>query len=343
MHPKAWWKISVTAVVLCCLITAGLAGCSRPAAPPTPISPSAQQATSQDGWPKTLVNEVGPDITLQRPAERIICLQPNISEMMAAVGAVETVVGVDKYTDYPPEMTEKPRVGDILKPDYEKIVSLSPDLVVTSRGTPMPVIEKLRGLGVEVLGLDPLSIDEVFDAMKLLGRATGHDDTAQTAVQKLQKRREAIRERVEHAPGDKHRPRVVFILSFEPLFVAGAGSFVAELINEAGARHVIEITDPAGQQQPWPQVSKETIIAAAPDVLICGLSHGGESMGTEQVMQQLKSDRAWSEIPAVRNGRVYTINDDLVSRPGPRLIRALEIMARDIHPEISTPVEGGEQ
>ncbi|MFP3904200.1 MAG: ABC transporter substrate-binding protein [Armatimonadota bacterium] len=334
---------SVTVIVLCCFVAAALTGCSRPAPQPVHPSPSTPEAASQDGWPRTLANESGPDIALRKPAERVICLQPNISEMMAAVGAAEAVVGVDKYTDYPAEMTEKPRVGDILKPDYEKIVSLNPDLVVTSRGTPMPVIEKLRGLGVQVVGLDPLSIDEVFDAMKLLGRATGHEDDAEKAVQELQKRREAIRQRVKNAVVDKDRPRVVFILSFEPLFVAGASSFVAELINEAGGRHVIEVTDPAGEQQPWPQVSKETIIAAAPDVLICGLSHGGASMGTEQVMQRLRSDRAWSEIPAVRNGRVYTINDDIVSRPGPRLIRALEIMARDIHPEISVSGEGGEQ
>ncbi len=329
--------------MLCCFVAAALTGCSRPAPQPVPPPPPALEAASEDGWPRTLANESGPDITLQKPAERVICLQPNISEMMAAVGAAENVVGVDKYTDYPSEMTEKPRVGDILKPDYEKIVSLSPGLVVTSRGTPMPVIEKLRGLGLQVLGLDPLSIDEVFDAMKLLGRATGHEDDAEKAVRELQKRREAIRQRVKNAVADKDRPRVVFILSFEPLFVAGASSFVAELIQQAGARHVIEITDPTGEQQPWPQVSKETIIAAAPDLLICGLSHGGETMGTEQVMQQLESDRAWSEIPAVRNRRVHTINDDLVSRPGPRLIKALEIMAHDIHLEINAPDEGGEQ
>lgn len=333
----------ILVAVAICVIVAGYAGCVQQK-PPTPTTPEPPAGTpSPTGWPKTFPNEAGPDVTLRDPAERVVCLQPNISEIMAAIGAVDAVIGVDRYTDYPPAMTEKPTVGDILKPDYEKIVSFRPDVIVTSRGTPMEVIDRLQDLGQTVLGIDPTSIDEVFEAMEMLGQMTGRAAGARKAVEDLRARRNRVQKAVQRALETSGRPSVVFILSFEPLFVAGKSSFVAQLIEQAGGEHVINVTDPSGQQRPWPQVSKETIISAAPDVLICGLAHGGERMGPEGVYRRLESDAAWAQLPAVENERVYTINDDIVSRPGPRLIQALEIIAEGLHPGIDlSSSDGGE-
>ncbi len=329
MGNKYNWQMTIlgiTALLGLVLMSGCRAGDEEKEAPPPPPKQAA-------GWPKTFASGYGPDVVLKAPARHVVSLQPNIAEMLAAIGAGESVLAVDEYTDYPEAMAAKPKIGSILTPDYELVVSLKPDLIITSRGTPTEVLEKLRDLGLQVLGVDPQSVDEVLKTMKLFGEITGRTTEASQAVAGLTQRRDAIRELVANAMATDGRPRTVFVLSEEPLFVAGETSFVAELIKEAGGEPVIAV-ELGGEQQPWPQISKETLIATQPEVLVYPSLHGGEygADNASTKLAQLRKDAAWSEMPAVQNGRVYVIDDDIVTIPGPRLISALEQMAEILHP-----------
>lgn len=284
-------------------------------------------------WPRTFPNAYGPDIVLERPASNIISLQPNVAEMLVAIGGDSHLLAVDKYTDYPPQAAMKPKIGDILSPDYEMIVSLQPDLAITSRGTPEDVLKKLRDLDLQVLGVDPQSLDEVFSCMRMFGRIIGNDQMAAQVTAQLQRRREAVRQRVRQAVARSGRPSTMFVLSTEPLFVAGTGSFIASVIEEAGGQHAYRALG-GRVNQPWPQVSKETILAAAPEVLIISTMDAGVNQieSAQDRLAQLRKDAAWAQVPAVGSGRVYVIDDDLITIPGPRLVEGLERMAALLHP-----------
>lgn len=327
-----------------------LGGCQPETGRSSPPLPSQSPAPTSDdeAWPQTFPNTHGPDIELAGPALNIVTMQPNIAEMLCAIGATSHVAAVDRYTDYPPEMLRKPKIGDILTPDYEKIVSMQPDLIITSRGTAAEVLQKLRDLGMQVLGVDPQSLGDVFSCMKMLGRLTGNAQVAADIVAQLQRRRQAAVAKAQAAVDKQGRPRTVFVLQLDPLFVAGKSSFIASLIEDAGGKQVIAATV-AGADQPWPQVSQETVLAASPEVLIFPSAQVGEERADspERLLAQLRQQAAWAQLPAVSNGRVYVIDDDLITIPGPRLLRALEQMVDLLHPpssatEQTSPGNGAE-
>ncbi len=338
---QANWSRRLRAALMALVAVAlTLGGCQPEAAAPPQqnLPPRPNGAIPGAGsWPRTFPNAHGPDVELSKPAMRIVALQPNIAEMLCEIGGLSHIAAVDKYTDYPPEMARIPKVGDILTPDYERIVSLRPELVITSRGTPADVLQKLRDLGLQVLGVDPQGLDDVFSCMKMFGRIIGNEQVAADITAQLQRRRIAIAERARAAAGVHGRPKTVFVLSLDPIFVAGKSSFIADLIEEAGGEPAISVRAAAGEQ-PWPQISRETLLSAAPEVLIFPSGHGHETGAPngEKLPTQLRKDAAWAQVPAVKQGRVYVVDDDLITIPGPRLVQALEQVAELLHPTSAT-------
>jgi len=301
----------------------------------TPLDRVGESLPEPETWPRTFPSAQGPDIVLQRPPRSIVTLQPNIAEMLASIGAAGHVTGVDRYTDYPPDMARKPRIGDILSPDYEQILSINPDLIITSRGTSTEVLAKLRGFGFQVLGIDPQSLSDIFSCMKMFGRIVGTEEQVDEIVGKMQRRATQIADSAGAAAKIAGRPRTVFVLSMDPLFVAGEGSFIAQLIRDAGGLHVISVQTPAGEPSPWPQVSRETLVTAAPQVLIFASQQAGQSDADrgEALLARLRDDPAWAQLPAVADGRVYIIEDDLITIPGPRLLLGFDRLIRCIQPD----------
>lgn len=296
---------------------------------------TGQNLTKSETWPRTFPSDKGPGIVLQRPPLSIVTLQPNIAEMLASIGAASHISGVDRYTDYPPNMAGKPKIGDILNPDYEQILTINPDLIITSRGTSQEVLEKLRGFGFQVLGVDPQSLEDVFSCMKTFGRIIGTEDHVDEIVGKMQHRAEQIAASARDAAEKNGWPRTVFVLSMDPLFVAGERSFIAHLIADAGGLHVISAWAPTGEQSPWPQVSRETIVAAAPEVLVFASQHAGrpDAESAEMLLARLRDDPAWAQLPAVTDARVYVIEDDLITIPGPRLLLGFDRLIRCLQPD----------
>lgn len=268
----------------------------------------------------TVVDQTGHAVTLPAAPRRIVSLVPGVTEILFAIGAQDALVGVTDFCDYPPEARRKARVGDMLAPNLETLVSLRPDLVVATRsGNREETFDQLKRLGLPVYLVDePPGIADVLRLVGGLGQLTGRSEAAAAVAAGLERRITAVRERVAGRP----HPRVLYVLWPEPLIVPGRGSLVSELIASAGGESVT-----ADQGQGYPRMSLEAAVGRAPEVIILARHGAGTGPAAREQWQRLES------LPAIRNGRLYAADGDLLHRYGPRVVDGLELLARLIHPE----------
>lgn len=268
----------------------------------------------------TVVDQTGHAVTLPATPRRIVSLVPSVTETLFAIGAQDAVVGVTDFCDYPPEARRKARVGDMLAPNLETLVSLKPDLVVATRsGNREETFDQLKRLGLPVYLVDePPSLAGVLRLVGGLGQLTGRRDAAAAVAAGLEGRIASVRERVAGRP----HPRVLYVLWPEPLIVPGRGSLVSELIASAGGESVT-----ADQAQGYPRMSLEAAVGRAPEVIILARHGAGTGPAAREQWQRLES------LPAIRSGRLYAADGDLLHRYGPRVVDGLELLVRLIHPE----------
>lgn len=250
---------------------------------------------------------------------RIISLAPSVTEILFALGAGNDVVGVSTYCDYPPEVTAIRRVGTFLTPNVEEIVALQPDVII---GVPTPgnegPVRSLRSLGLNVVIVGGDSMRQMRESIKVIARVIGRPAAGRDLLGRLDTRLAAIRERVREVPPR----RVLMVVGERPLVAVGPGTFPDELLRMAGGINVA-----GGTGLTWPHVSIEAVIAWAPEVII------DTSMGTEENARRLDFWKRFPSLPAVRDRRVYGFRSYQLLRPGPRIVDALDILARTIHPE----------
>ena len=277
---------------------------------------SASSCSSKEDPPasaRTVTDELGRSLRVPARPQRIVSLAPSITEMLFALKAGDRVAGVTSYCDYPPEAREKTTVGDTLKPSVERIVALKADLVIISTASQVEAsFQKLEELGIPVYVTNPRSIDGVIASIDKLGELVDDREAAHQLSAELRRRITAVENKVANAS----RPSVLVILGTEPLITAGAGSFISDLISRAGARSIS-----AEEEADYPQYSIETAIARQPDIIL--LQAGGNDL-TPQLRRT----------PASRSNRVYHIDDDLLLRPGPRIVEGLEQLAEKFHPDL---------
>jgi len=257
-------------------------------------------------------------VPLAKHVDRVITLAPNLTEIVFAVGGGDRLVGNTTYCDYPAEAKTIAKVGDSLQPSLERIIALRPQVVLISTASQLEVFtQQLHDQNISVFVTDPHDIEGVFRSIEQVGQILGQTERASQLVKQLRERTTAV----ERAVQNTKALRVFYQASDEPLYTAGREAFVTDLIRRAGAVSVT--ADVSGA---WPKYSKESALAANPEAII--LPTGG-SMGAANA----SVTEALRKSPAVREGRVYKINDDYLARPGPRLIDGLEAMARALHPE----------
>lgn len=271
----------------------------------------------------SVVDQTGHTLALPAPPRRIVSLVPSVTEVLYAIGAQDTLVGVTDFCDYPPEARRKPHVGDMLSPNLETLVTLKPDLVVATRsGNTEETFDQLKRIGIPVYLVDPATVSDVLQLVSDLGELTGHRDGAAAVDKDIKRRIGAVRDRV----AGRTLPRVLYVLWPEPLIVPGKGALISELIAIAGGASVT-----ADQGPGYPRMSLEAAVGRAPEVIILA-SHGSKGGPTvRQQWERLKS------MPAIKSGRLYTADGDLMHRYGPRFLVGLESLARLIHPEAFTP------
>jgi iron complex transport system substrate-binding protein len=271
---------------------------------------------------RELVDQIGRKIEVAEPLTRVVSLIPSLTESSFEVGGGEFLVGATRFATFPEAAARLPRVGSYIALDIEKIVKLQPQLCLAARdGNPKASVEKLEALGIPVYVFDPKSLEDVIDAVARLGEIYGTEIQADVLVAGYRQRLNRIKRRLE---GVENRPRVFFQIDAQPVFSAGADTFLHQLLVRAGAVNL------AADRSGYPRYSWEELLRLEPEVVIMASMGGGF---TEQEL--LARWQAWPQIPAVRNKRLYVVDADLFDRPSPRLIDALEILVGLLHPEHS--------
>jgi iron complex transport system substrate-binding protein len=257
-------------------------------------------------------------ITLPAPPRRIVSLVPGVTEMLFAIGADDRLVGRTDFCDYPAAARAKPSVGGMVAPSLELLVALKPDLVVvTSSGNSDDTRVQLERLRLPVYLIDPHGLSDVFRTMERLGDLTERRARADEMVAGLQGRVRAVAARVAARP----RPRVLYVVWPDPLIVPGRGAAVTELIALAGGDS-LTAEGPEG----YPRYSVEAAVAGAPDVIVLARHGAGVAPYARDKWAR------FAGLPAIRAGRLHAVDGDLFHRFGPRVVDALEILARLLHP-----------
>jgi len=307
------WVVLLGAAAAAGAFAAGTAGAPAAGVP-------AGAGSGEDGFPFPLVDTWGRTVVLPAPPRRIVTVGPALTEMLFALGAGSLVVGVDQFSDYPPAARSLPSVGTLTHPSLDRIVALAPDLVLVD-SMAAGAVPRLEALRIPVAVITPPHVGGVLEALLLLGRAVGRPEEAAELVRALEARLMAVRERVAAVP-EGQRVRVFHEIWPDPPYTAGPGSFVHDVIRWAGGVNIA--SDAAA---PWIQLSLEAIIARDPDVIVTTREAHRD--------QLLRGGRPrWETLRAVRSGRVYFIEDDWVSRPGPRVVDGVEAMARALYPHL---------
>ena len=262
---------------------------------------------------------LGRDVTLPAPPARIVSLVPSVTEVLYALNAAEALVGVTDYCDFPPEARRKPRVGGMVAPSLEAVVALRPDLVIaTTEGTREDTVTQLTRLEVPVYLVAAHRVADVTGLIVRMGGLTGRQAAAESLVARLEARIESVKKAVL----TRGRPRVLYVLWPEPLIVPGRNTIVTELIQLAGGQSLT-----ADDTDAWPRYSLEAAVAKRPEVILLA-NHGA---GTGAIAAD--KWRRLTELPAVKTGRLRSVDGDLMHRYGPRVVDGLEQLARAIHPE----------
>jgi len=276
--------------------------------------------------PIAIVDGTGYELKLDAPAQKIISLAPSNTEYLFAVSAGDQVIARDDFSNYPEDAMELPTVGGFNGVyNLEEIARLQPDLILASPLNSPDVINSIKEVNPNVFVVpNPDSFDDLYTNIKNIGKLTGHDDKAQALVDEYTGRVKTVLDTVAKA---EVKPKVFYELdATEPAkpWTAGPGTFIDLLIGLAGGENI-----GAKLEGEWAQISQEALIVENPDVILLGdATYGGVTA------EQVAARPGWDVIKAVSTNRVLPFNDDLVSRPGPRMVEGLEELAKAIHPEL---------
>ena len=293
--------------------------------PATGEQTGGQQAGGETAYPITLVDGAGREVTIDAEPQRILSLGPSATETLFALGRGDRLVGRTDWCNFPEAALEVPSVGSLFPPDYERILSTEPDLVVMIEGS-VDVRERLeQEYGLTVFVYAPASFEQLYAQMVALGQAVNAREAAEAIVAEIQGEVDAIYAKVLPI---SYSPSVFYQVWPDPLSTAGPGSFIDDMIRIAGGSNVAGDAD-----GPWPVYSLEQLLAADPAIIVAG---------SEAMAQDILTRPGWESLRAVREGRVYGVpNEDIVVRPGPRLVEGLRWFAETLHPGLFGQLRDG--
>lgn len=275
----------------------------------------------------SITDGLGREVTLTGPAQKVVSLAPSNTEILFAIGAGAQTIGRDDFSDYPAEAKSLPSVGGSMgNYSTEQIAALKPDLVLAAEINTPEQVKAISDLGITVYYLsNPKTLEEMYTNLEIAAKLTGHESDAAVLIESLKQRVAAVDEKIMPLSA---RPTVFYeIDGTDPAkpYSAGPGTFVDLLIERAGGANLVGL---AGITDAYPLVSLEQIVSANPSIIILGDAAWGvtpESVGQRS---------GWDKIAAVQNNQIYAFDDNLASRPGPRLVDGLEAMAKILHPGV---------
>ncbi len=263
------------------------------------------------GFPVERMDDRGATVRLESEPSRVVSLAPSLTEIVFLLRQEGKLVGVTRYCNYPVRAGTLPRVGGIADPDIERIVAAAPDLVLcTTDGNPGDKVRVLEELGIPCFAVAPQDLSGIYAAIERVGALLGAGDKARREIESLRVRAaKASRKTADPAPS------VLFAVSTSPVIAAGGGTFMDELLRLAGGKNAV-----AAFSGRYPRLSVEDMLVVRPDLVFVAAMEGVERFSPEVTR--------WKEIPAFRDGEVFSLDGDLVTRPGPRMVAALEEVTR---------------
>lgn len=297
----------VIAVLLLALLMACRAG-TVSSEPPVLSKPAVET--------RQVTDDLGRTVNVPEKITRAVSLAPNLTESIFAVGAGDRLVGVTTFCNYPEEAKSIAKIGDTMNPNIESIIALKPDVVFVSTASQIAAFMKtLEANGIAVYVTNPKDLAGVLKNLYQLGDIFGTNEQAEMLIRNLELKIGELS--ISMGTQLTKQERVFVQISKEPLFTIGKDAFLNEIVMYAGGKSVTDDIDTT-----YPKLSKETALALKPDVIILSASEDNR-----------EPNEVFKNSPAVKNGRIYEINADMVSRPGPRLVDAWEEIARDLHPQ----------
>jgi iron complex transport system substrate-binding protein len=279
---------------------------------PAPASPTPPDM-------REVVDEFGRTVRVPQLPSRIVSLAPSLTETLYALGVQDRLVGDTDYCDYPPEAQKKRKVGGPINPNLEEIAALHPDLVlVTKEINRLDTVRALDTLGIPTYATRAQNVDEILSTTQKLADLLGVAETGKSLTADLGARLSALHAKLDGLPPS----RVLFVVWTHPLISVGKNTFIADALSKADAASIVDAT------QDWPQMNLEEVLRLQPDYLVFAASHP-ESASRD--FESLSVLPGWKLLDAVRNRR-FAVISDAVNRPAPRIVSAIEDLARQLHP-----------
>lgn len=277
----------------------------------------ASPSASPSAGPITVTDDSGATVTLAQPATRIVSLAPANTEIAYAIGAGDKMAAGTSYDDYPEEAKSLPKIGDFANPSVEKIASFQPDLILAAGGIQDGLRSKFEKLGVQVYVVDPTTYEGVMASITEVGQLAGTSEEAQRVVDTMKQAQADVQGKV----GSLDKATTFLEIYSEPLMTAGSDTFIDDMITIAAGQNI-----GAEAGSGFPNFSTEVLVQKDPVVYIA-------DSGSMSEPGDISKRAGFSELTAVKDGRVYVIDDNLIARPGPRLAQGLQELAKMIHPE----------
>jgi iron complex transport system substrate-binding protein len=276
---------------------------------------------TSDTAAKIITDQLGRSLLIPDNLQRIVSLAPSITEIVFALGQQDRLKGVATYSDFPDEAAKLPKVGSYIHLDLERIVALKPDMCIAIKdGNPKAVVKQLESLKIPVYAVNPRNLDALMQTILEIGNLLNACDNANTLVQDMRCRIQQVKSQVAQTTC---KPGVFFQIGISPIVSVGTNTITHELIEISGGKNLAEgpVT--------YPRFSWEQVLSLAPEIfIISSMSKGG---AFDSVKAQWNR---WTDLPAVRNHRIYLVDSNLFDRPTPRIVDALELLLKLIHPEL---------
>jgi iron complex transport system substrate-binding protein len=272
---------------------------------------------------RSFTDDLQRTVSVQALPTRVISLAPSVTEMLFAIGLDREIVAVTPFCDYPPAAVQRPKIG-YANPSLEPIVAFDPDLVIApAEFLHSDLLGKLEQLKIPTLVLSARSLQDIEKHLRLFGRVFNRSTQADAVIHAMQERIETAAARVQQS-----RPvRVLYVLNSQPLITVGPGSYIHELIERAGAVNIA-----ASASTAYPRIGMDTVLMGDPEILLFPVGK------TETVPEaDREAWKRWTDITAVRTGRLHVIPSDVINRPGPRIVEALDALVAIFHPSPGQP------
>ena len=309
------WACLAAVAVAAALLALPLVGCGNTAASGAAAPVQAAPAKAA-GFPVTITDDASRTVTIATEPKRIVSLAPANTEIVYSLGIFDRLVGVTTYDDYPAQVKSVAKVGDFQTPNLEAIAAAKPDVILVTGGVQADVISKLEAIGAKVVVVDPQTLDGVFAAIGTVAKVTGTTAKGEAVVADMKAQLADIADKVAGA-----KPVRAFVeIGWNPLYTAGPGTLLDDLLTQAGGVNVVK-------QKGYVGYSVEQLVKDQPDVYLGTLS----SIGDPATMAKRPG---YSALPAVKAGKVFSLTDDLVSRPGPRVVQGVLEIAKALHPDV---------